>query len=136
MAILSEYQYMARLNPTPKSNPMIRPLVPPTTSPIKTKRPPRAAISTQVLTLFTSVPSFSRGPPLRSMRPRTTLGGPALPGPADTRDLRLLAKVSPGTPPPGPALFERPDDLRRWATPLRSPRFYWALCEFEMSEGE
>src|SRR6266511_101520 len=120
MAILSENQYMARLNPNPKSNPMIRPLVPPRTSPIRTKSPPRAAISTQVLTLFTSVPSFP-GLPLRYMRPRTPYGGPALPGPTDTRDLRRQAKVSPGTPPPGPALFERPDDPRRWATPLRSP---------------
>src|SRR6266496_4464799 len=57
MAILSENQYMARLMPRPKASPMARPPTPwNSTSPSNTKSPPRPAMSTQVLTLFTSVP--------------------------------------------------------------------------------
>src|SRR5205809_4118987 len=59
MAILSENQYIARLMPSPKANPMARPPTPwNSTSPSNTKSPPRPAMSTQVLTLFTSVPSL------------------------------------------------------------------------------
>src|SRR5438034_4064113 len=59
IAILSENQYMARLKPRPISRPIHRPLLPPKiSSPTTTKRAPRAAMSTQVLTLFTFISSF------------------------------------------------------------------------------
>src|SRR5207253_4838881 len=57
MAILSENQYIARLNPKPRTRPRIAPFAP-QMLPIATKRPPRAAMRTQVLTLFNVLPSF------------------------------------------------------------------------------
>ena len=58
MAILSENQYMAKLKIRPMARPKNRPVADRVMAPpINTKSPPRAAISTQVLTLFTSVPS-------------------------------------------------------------------------------
>src|SRR6266508_1959538 len=53
MAILSEYQYMAKLKTRAMASAITAPFDPPMSPPIRTKRPPRAAISTQVLTLFT-----------------------------------------------------------------------------------
>src|SRR5438067_2224354 len=55
MAILSEYQYIAKLNPRPMTKPQIRPVTLRVMAPpMSTKSPPRAAMRTQVLTLFTS----------------------------------------------------------------------------------
>ena len=59
MAIFAENQYMTKLMPRPNTSPMRSPCVPRKIhSPSSTKSPPRAAISTQVLTLFTSHPSL------------------------------------------------------------------------------
>src|SRR5262245_64315988 len=58
MAILSEYQYIAKLNANPMARAMIAPWGPPSHAPTRTKSPPRAAMRTQVLTLFTCLPSF------------------------------------------------------------------------------
>src|SRR5215510_10136405 len=58
-AILAENQYMARLKPRPMIRPIHSPFEPPQiSSPTTTKRAPRAAMSTQVLTLFTFISSF------------------------------------------------------------------------------
>src|SRR6266540_6162174 len=54
MATLSENQYIEKLNTRPRARAMNMPFVP-QMLPIRTKSPPRAAISTQVLTLFTFV---------------------------------------------------------------------------------
>ena|SRR5207249_6298189 len=56
MAILSEYQYIAKLKTRAMARATTAPFDPPIRPPIRTKSPPRAAIRIQVLTLFTCVP--------------------------------------------------------------------------------
>src|SRR5207249_2151379 len=57
MAILSEYQYMAKLKMKAMPNATMTPFEPPINPPISTNSPPRAAIRIQVFALFTLVPS-------------------------------------------------------------------------------
>src|SRR5437867_1142073 len=68
MAILSENQYMEKLNSSAKISATVMPPVP-HRLPIATKSPPRAAISTQVLTLFTFHPSSLNPRPVRGSLP-------------------------------------------------------------------